>query len=222
MRRALVVLATACAAAVAAGSAGATNECRGLKVCVPVVGPWVVTAAGGQVSFQLSCPKRFVVAGLDAELSRAGVDVTFRGSLGTPVNPGITTSRSAEFLARLLASGEAATFRPHIGCVPASGGGQRFPTVHRSVRPGRPLAPTVVQLLVMPGVHRLSERCAAGKRLLAATHAVGFYGASPPSAALVRSVTVAQAVRAGMVDLVVRAALLPGTRAIVQVDLECA
>ena len=222
MRRAFVLATVCAAAAVAASSAGATNECRGLKVCVPVVGPWVVTAGGAQVSFQLSCPKRFVVAGLDAELSRAGVDVTFRGSLGTPVNPGITTSRSAEFLARLLASGAAATFRPHIGCVPASGGGQRFPTVHRTVRPGQPLVPTVVQLSVVSGVHPYIERCPAGKRLLGATHAIGFYGRAPPSAVLVRSVTVAQAVRAGTVHLVVRAAPLPGVYAIVQVDLDCA
>ena len=222
MRRALVLAAVCAVAAVAAGSAGATTECRGLKVCVPVVGPWVVTAGGGQVTFQLSCPRRFIVAGLDAELSRTGIDVTFRGSLGTPVNPGITTSRSAEFLARLLASGEAATFRPHIGCVPASGGGQRFPTVHRTVRPGQPLAPTAAELAVKPGVHRLVERCPAGKRLLAATHAVGFYGPAPPSAALIRSVTVAQTVRAGTVRLVVRAVLLPAVRAVVQIDLECA
>jgi hypothetical protein len=209
-------------AAVGATPAGATNECRGLKVCVPVVGPWVVAVGASQVSFQLSCPARFVVAGLDAELSRAGVDVTFRGSLGTPVNPGITTSRSAEFLARLLARGAAATFRPHIGCIPASGGGQRFPTVHRAVRPGQPLAPTAVQLAVTPGVHRFVERCPAGKRLLSATHAVGFYGASPPSAALVASVAVTQTVQAGGVHVVVRAGPLPGARAVVQVELECA
>ena len=222
MRRVLVLAGACAAAAVAATPVGATNECRGLKVCVPVVGPWVVTAGGAQVSFQLSCPKRFVVAGLDAELSRPGVDVTFRGSLGTPVNPGITTSRSAEFLARLIASGAAATFRPHIGCIPASGGGQRFPTVHRPVRPGQPLVPTVVQLAVVSGVHPYIERCPAGKRLLSATHAVGFYGRAPPSAVLVRSVTVAQAVGSGAVRLVVRAAPLPGVYAIVQVDLECA
>jgi hypothetical protein len=66
------------------------------------------------------------------------------------------------------------------------------------------------------------ERCTAGKRLLGATHAVGFYGASPPSAALVRNVVVAQTVQAGIVHLVVRAGPLPGARAIVQVDLECA
>ena len=57
MRRAFVLATLCAAAAVAASSAGATNECRGLKVCVPVVGPWVVTA-GAQVSFEvalLSC-----------------------------------------------------------------------------------------------------------------------------------------------------------------------
>lgn len=222
MRRAFVLATVCAAAAVAASSAGATNECRGLKVCVPVVGPWVVTAGGAQVSFQLSCPKRFVVAGLDAELSRAGVDVTFRGSLGTPVNPGITTSRSAEFLARLLAAGVPATFRPHIGCVPASGGGQRFPTVHRTVRPGQALSPTATQVDVRTGVHAFVERCPAGKRLLAATHAVGFYGPSPPPAALVAGVAVTQTVAGGEVRVLVRAGQLAGVHAIVQVDLECA
>jgi hypothetical protein len=222
MRRALIVAAALAAAAVAAAPADATNECRGLKICVPVVGPWVVARGAAQVSFQLSCPAKFVVAGLDAELSRTGVDVTFRGALGSPVNPGITTSRSAEFLARLLAGATPATFRPHIGCVPASGGGQRFPTVYEAVRPAQPLVPTAVQLALRPGIHRFVERCPAGKRLLGATHAVGFYGASPPSAALVRSVVVAQTVQAGIVHLVVRAGPLPGARAIVQVDLECA
>ena len=222
MRRAVIVVIAFAAAAVAAAPVGATNECRGLKVCVPVVGPWVVADRAAQVSFQLSCPAKFVVAGLDAELSRAGVDVTFRGSLGSPVNPGITTSRSAEFLARLLAGVTPATFRPHIGCVPASGGGQRFPTAHQAVRPDSPLVPAAVQLVLTPGVHRFVERCSAGKRLIGATHAVGFYGAAPPSAALVRSVVVAQIVQAGIVHLLVRAGPLPGARAIVQVDLACA
>jgi hypothetical protein len=79
-----------------------------------------------------------------------------------------------------------------------------------------------VQLAVTRGVHRFVERCSPGKRLLAATHAVGFYGASPPSAALVASVAVAQTVRAGAVHLVVRAGPLPGARVVVQVEMECA
>ncbi len=215
--RGALVLAVAAAALAAAGTAGATNECRGLQVCVPVVGPWVVTST--QVSFQLACPARFVVAGLDAELSRPGVDVTFRGALGSPVNPGITTSRSVEFLARLTARGGPATFRPHIGCVPAAGSGQRFPTVHR---PAPALVPKAVQLAVTPGVHRFAEHCPSGKRLAAARHAVGFYTATPPAAALVRSVSVVQTVRAGVVRVVVRSGPLPGVTAIVQVEMDCA
>jgi len=219
VRRIVIVVAVVAASLVASRTADATNECRGLQVCVPVAGPWVVADAAGQVSFQLSCPAKFVVAGLDAELSRRGVDVTFRGSLGSPVNPGITTSRSAEFLARLLVAGAPATFRPHIGCVPAAGSGERFPTV---VRPAPPVVPVAVQLAVRPGVHRYAERCAAGKRLTGANHSVGFYTAAPPGAALVRSIAVTQRVSGGVVRLVVRAGSLPGVRAIVQVELECA
>ena len=219
MKRATVLVAMVFSALAAAGAAGATNECRGLPVCVPVAGPWVVAGAGAQVSFQLACPARFVVAGLDAELSRRGIDVTFRGALGSPVNPGITTSRAAEFFARLLVRGTPATFRPHIGCVPASGSGQRFPTVYR---PAPALAATAVQLTVRPGVHRFTERCPAGKRLAGASHAVGFYTPLPPPAAVVRSVAVAQSVRNGVVRLVVRAGPLPGLTAVVQVEMDCA
>lgn len=218
MRRAAVVAAAIAVACAVAGGAGATNECRGLQVCVPVVGPWVV-AGGTQVSFQLACPVRFVVAGLDAELSRSGVDVTFRGSLGSPVNPGITTSRSVEFLGRLLVGGAPATFRPHIGCVPASGGGERFPTVHK---PGPALVPTAIAIVVRPGVHRYVERCTTGKRLAGATHAVGFYTPAPPSPALVKSIVVSQGVQGGVVRLAVHAGALPGVRAVVQVELDCA
>ncbi|HKT45624.1 MAG TPA: hypothetical protein VJQ85_12540 [Gaiellaceae bacterium] len=217
MRRVTVALACVAACVFAVG-AGATNECRGLQVCVPVIGPWVV-AEPGQVSFQLSCPAKFVVAGLDAELSRPGVDVTFRGSLGTPVNPGITTSRAAEFLARLLTYGTPATFRPHIGCVPANGSGERFPTV---VRPRPAVPPLALQVPVRPGLHRFVARCPAGQRLAGATHAIGFYSTLPPSAALVRSVSVEQRVSGGLVRIAVHAPPLPGLNAIVQVDLECA
>ena len=223
MKRVVALVGACIAAAVATGSAGATNECRGLQVCVPVIGPWVVAPAGAQVSFQLACPPRFVVAGLDAELSRRGVDVTFRGMLGSPVNPGITTSRSAEFFGRLVVSAPAATFRPHIGCVPAAGRGQRFPTAHRPVKPAPALVPTVVQLRVTPGVHRYAPRCPARKRLLGATDAIGFYTPDPPSAALIAKVRVAQAIRGGSVHVTVRAGALPAVaNAIVQLDMACA
>jgi hypothetical protein len=146
-----LVLATAFAAALAAGGAApaqATNECRGLQVCVRVAGPWVaVPAPSGvprpSVEFQLSCPRGYIVGGLDAELSARGIDVTFLGKLGSPVNPGITTSRAAVFLARYAGrTATAPTFRPHVGCVPSSGGGGG-PVPYRAGAAAAPVQTTI-------------------------------------------------------------------------------
>jgi hypothetical protein len=217
VRRA-AVLALACAAVAAvAPAAGATNECRGLQVCVPVAGPWVVSAGTTEVRYQLACPRRFVVGGLDAELSSRNVDVAFRGALGSPVNPGITTTTSAVFLGRLLASGHPAVFRPHIGCIPAQGGGRRFPT---AFAPGRPLAPAAVELAVRAGVHRVVKHCPAGRRMAGASSAVGIYTAAAPGMAEMLGVNVVQHTFADRVELVVRAKP-SAARRVVQVDLDC-
>lgn len=223
MRRVAILAALACACAIGAAPAGATNECRGLQVCVPVAGPWVLTGPS-QVEFQLACPKRFIVAGLDAELTSRGIDVGFVGNLGSPVNPGITTSKEAVFLGRLMRGRDAAaSFRPHIGCVPASGGGQRAPTAYHAFAPGKPVVRHVVQLGVRPGKTRLYVgRCPRNERLAAATHAVGFFGDTPPTASLARAVKVAQRIRAGHAELTIRASrAIAGTRTVVQLDLLC-
>jgi hypothetical protein len=221
VKRVVVVVVFAVLAGAAAGAARATNECRGLQVCVPVAGPWVVASPAAEVQFQLACPARFVVGGLDAELSRRGIDVAFRGAVGSPVNPGITTSTSAVFMARILAGRTGATFRPHIGCVPASGGGQRFPTAYHVVPPAKPLAPTIFDLPVVPGVHALPLACRAGRELVGATHAIGFFTDAPPAAALAQSIRVKQTIHGGIVRVVIRAGKLEGVRAVVQVDLVC-
>ena len=221
MRRLLLLALVAAACAVAASPAGAaTSECKGLQVCVPVVGPWVL-ATPGQVEFQLSCPKRFIVGGLDAELSSRGIDVGFVGSLGSPVNPGITTTQQAVFLGRLVRGRDPAPFfRPHIGCVPASGGGQRVPTAYHAFAPTKPTARKVSEVAVRPGgVRRLAARCARNERLVSATHAIGFTDQAPPPVAAARSVVVAQRVTGDRVALTIRAGR--GVHAIVQVDLLC-
>jgi hypothetical protein len=210
-------------AALAAAPAGATNECRGLQVCVPITGPWVLTSAAAEVEYQLPCPKRFVVAGLDAELSTRGIDVSFRGALGSPVNPGITTTTAAVFLARLVRGTDpAASFRPHIGCVPSSGGGQRLPTALRVFPPSRPTLPEMTEIPVRAGTHKYVKRCAAGERLVSATHAVAFYTDTPPSRALASSVAVRQSLSGGRLHVSVHAGPAAGeVRAVVQVDLVC-
>lgn len=218
MRVGLVLAALCAFGAFAAGPAGATRECSGFPACVRIVGPWVLTGAD-EVEFQLACPKKFVVAGLDAELSERGIDVEFRGALGAPVNPGITTSTSAVFLGRLVRGDPSiASFRPHIGCIPSSGSGQRVPTAYVPA----PQSPLMVQLGVLPGTHRYVAACPARRRLAAATHAIGFYLAKPPAAATAASVHVEQAIRDDRLYLAIHAAPeIRGVHAIVQVDLVC-
>ena len=182
-----------------------------------------MASTGAQVQFQLACPRRFVVGGLDAELSDRGLDVGFVGAMGSPVNPGITTSASALFLGRLVrGSNRAASFKPHIGCVPASGGGSRTPTAFRVYPPGQPSVRRVSQLAVQPGAtRRLVAGCGRGERLAAATHAVGFTATRRPRRRSSR-VHVQQVGRAGRVVLRVTAGrAAAGANVVVQLDLVC-
>lgn len=225
MRRTALLLATAAAALVAAGAARATNECNGLQICVPVAGPWVLAPSRTETQWQLSCPKGFVVGGLDAELTTRALDVVFRATLGSPVNPGISTSTAAVFLARLAVGNDpTASFRPHIGCIPAAGGGQRVPTAVRVFPPGKPTVRRVTTIVAVAGkTRRVTRACRAGERLVAVSHAIGFYGESPPTPRLAAAVHVARKAAHGKVTLAVRAGrAIAGTRTVVQLDLVCA
>ena len=229
MRLLAVALASGAAALAAfAAPAGATNECRGLQVCVHIAGPWVVVPRGEttprpRVEYELSCPKNYIVGGLDAELTDKAIDVSFQGLIGAPVNPGITTSRTALFVAtsaHTLPAG--ATFRPHIGCLPASGGGGRIPTVAHAnvVPPGHPDARRVTLVRLVPGTKRVTKSCAAGETLVSATHAVGFYTAKPPAASLVSGVAASQRIHGNAATLTVKTAAGVSS-AVVQIDLTC-
>jgi len=222
----LVVLAGALAVASPAGGA---NECDGLMVCIPVEGPWVVVPTSGalprpQVEYQLTCPRGHVVGGLDARLSDRAVDVAFLGTLGSPVNPGISTSRSVVFVATYVgASARAPTFKPFIGCMPAAGGGSRVPTSATAFRPGKPTIRRVRTVRVRPGEATVTQRCVSSERLVGASHALAFATRTPPSVSLVGGLSSSQSVRGREVVVQVRAdAELAGVRAVVQVHAVCA
>ncbi len=232
MRRLLVAVA-ACVTVAAAvvAPAAATNECQGLLVCVPVAGPWVVVPSGTSVprpraEFQLVCPEGHVVAGLDAELSQRGIDVTFPGLLGSPVGPGVTTERSALFRAsRVGAPRQPASFRPHIGCVPTAGGGSRVPVAHSAFPPGPPSVRRVRTIRVPsgPGVVRARRACAAGERLVSGWVSLAFRTTAPPTARLVDAVKLTSKVGPTAVAATVRGGgAIQGVRAIVQLGAVCA
>jgi hypothetical protein len=218
-----------CAALVAALPAGAANECAGLRICVPVAGPWVVVPASTsapreRAEYQLTCPRAHVVGGLDARLSVRAIDVSFLATLGSPVNPGISTSTSAVFVGMYAGQTDAApTFRPFIGCIPATGGGTRIPTSVSSFPPGRPITRRVKTVRVRPGTTTVVQRCVSGERLVSGSHAFAFSMRTPPSASLVGSVSGVQELRGESVAVRVHGdAELAGVRALVQVHALCA
>jgi hypothetical protein len=221
------------ALAFAVQPAAATNECRGLQVCVPVAGPWVVvpgrlSSPRPHVDFQLSCPRGYAVGGLDAELSERAIEIFFHGKLGSPVGPGTTTGRAALFGATYVgAAARTPTFRPRLGCIPASGGGSGpVPYRPRSVAavypPGEPTVRRVRNVRLRPGTVRAVAACGSGERFISGWQAIGFYGGAPPSAALVRSAVATRSARRDRVEVSVRGgAALATVRAVVQVGAVC-
>jgi len=224
--RLALAAATVCVAALAAATpAGATNECNGLQVCVPVAGPWVLATTRAETQYQLSCPRGFVIGGLDAELTSRALDLVFRATLGSPVNPGISTSNAAVFLGRLSQGRDpTASFRPHIGCIPAAGGGERVPTALHVFPPGKPTVRRVTEIQALAGkTRRLVRACRTGEQLVASSLAVGFYTDAPPGRALASAVRVKRTTTNGRVTASVRTgAAVRGVRAVVQLDLVCA
>ena len=225
MRRLLVLAAVSAAAFAAAPSpAFATDECRGLQQCVPVHGPWVVIPTGSsvprpRVEWQLMCPRGYVAAGLDAELSDRAIDVGFLGIIGAPVTPGVATARAVVFYASYVgATARAPTFRPHVGCMPGGGGG-RIPT---AFKPGRPTVRRVAQNEIPPGRSAAAKSCLARETLVGASHAFGFFMRRTPDPSLVESVGGTQRVNGRRVSVVVMADVeVASVQAVVQVHAIC-
>jgi hypothetical protein len=225
--RKLLVIAALCALTAGSAPAQAADECDGLMVCVPVAGPWVVVPVGStvprpRVEYQLTCPRGYIVGGLDTRLSDRGIDVSFVGKLGSPVNPGITTSRSVVFVASYVgATARAPSFRPFIGCMPSSGGG-RIPTAVGVVKPGDPTIRRVRTVRIRPGARTVASACRAREVLVGASHAFGFRTSRPPSASVIGTVSGSRTLRGNRILVSVRGDAELGTiRAVVQIHAVC-
>lgn len=226
-----VLLAAAAVAAVAPSSASAGRECDGLLVCIPVAGPWVQVPGGGTPTYwQLACPGRGqVIGGVDADRS-GRLEIMFLGTLGGPVGPGVTTGRTAVFVARTAQ--QLSGFRPRLGCIPANGGGARGRTSHRATRRLTAAAPVEeaairrVKTVNVAARARVSVRhsCLAGERLLASSHAVAFRTRRAPSRTVLGSVRASSRRDGGRVVVTVRSGIArpTGVRVQLQVHAICA
>jgi len=210
-------------------AANATNECKGLDVCITVPGPWVAVpaapaGAASTVQYQVTCPKRSVAGGLDAVLGDPMLEVRWLGLLGSPINPGISAKRSVVFQG-LSPRARPTAFRPVVGCIPTSGGGGRSTTAYTAAPKPKP---------VQRRFHTVSVRgsqavgvitaCAAGERIAGVTYAVGFRTHLQPGPSVLAGVDVKLRQQAGRSFATVRRtfAVPQAMRVLLQVQLLCA
>jgi hypothetical protein len=160
------------------------------------------------------------VGGTDAELADKAIELAFLGASGSPVSPGVTTSRTIVFVATYTGtSARPPTFRPHIGCIPASGGGRRTPTgIDAVTPPGTPTMRRVVTARVI-GTKRIVASCRANERLVDWYASRAFATSAPPPPALVASLSVNASVEGKAAIAFARARR---GRAIVQLGAVCA
>lgn len=228
-RLALCAALVLCAIAASAAPAGAADECRGLMVCISVPGPWVVVpaqfgASRTSTQYLLECPgQRGVVGGTDAVVSDRALDVTFAGQVGSPVSPGVTTSRSV-FFSGLYAgpTPKATTFRPFLGCIPTSGGGRSTTSV--TFKPGHPITLRATSTRLLPGrVQSITRACPSGERLVSSWHTIAFRTKTAPSAVLMSVAQATRFVRNGrvLVRTTTTDAMPSNVKAEVQVGLAC-
>jgi hypothetical protein len=212
------------AALAAAVSAGAHNECHGIRQCISVSGPWVVVQAGAETDYLQSCGKQGVVGGVDADVTSTAVRLSFDGRLGAPVSPGVTTTVKVLYRGRLV-TGARGAFQPWVGCIPASGGGGRSTVSARVTSPGPALDRVARTIVVSPGeVKTASLSCPSPEKLVGAWHAVAFRTKKPPDLADAARVQAAHRIAGKKVVLTVEAtdALSIDAHAVVQVGVECA
>jgi hypothetical protein len=132
----LALLAALAVASVGAGAASAappTEQCKKIRGCVTVTGPWVSVPPSGEATFLLECPKRQgVVAGVDTLSSSKNVSVSWDAKPGTPIRAGTTTA-SWLFFRAVSTDSRAQVFQPFLGCIPPPKTGARSTLAARAV-----------------------------------------------------------------------------------------
>jgi hypothetical protein len=222
-RWSLAALVAALAAAAFAAPGGATNECRGIRDCIDVKGPWVAVPAGRSAVYLLECPRRRgVVGGTDALASSQAIRVSFDGLLGGPVAAGTTTTRFAFFRA-LSITHRAGSFQPLIGCIPVTSGGRQT-TSARAGPPGPPLDLAQTTLRLHAGATRTATLgCPKGEQLVDSWDATAFRTSAPPPVSFANAIRVARTVRNGQLRVTAAASeVLPSAaNAEVQAGVVC-
>jgi hypothetical protein len=174
-----LVVALAAAASLAGSSAAAppTTQCKKIKGCVTVTGPWVSIPAQGEVTFLLQCPKRQgVVAGVDALSSSKHVSVSWDAKPGTPIRAGTSTG-SWLFFRALSTDNSTQVFQPFLGCIPPPKVGARSTLSARAVvKPSNKIDRWMTYVKLKAGKTVTGSRTCGkkGERLIGGWQAIAF------------------------------------------------
>jgi hypothetical protein len=152
------------------------------------------------------------------------VRVDFTGRLGSPVQPGQTTTRYALFRA-VSTSKKTQLFQPLLGCVPARGGGGRSTVSALVSAPGASLEFRSAIVVIGPGTTKFGHvSCQPAEKLAGAWQSTAFRTANPPRVSNAVYVRATHNVVGKKVVVTASAAdvLSIDVHAIVQVGAECA
>ena len=216
----LALVLAAGAAGAAARTAGSpfylvpspTSECRNVRNCIAVTGPWVVIPAHSEATYLLRCPEPtgYEIGGTDARATSSDVRVWFDGQLGAPIGtPSTHSSGGAVLLFHAVTnSGRPGSFEPILGCVTLKQKSPRSVLSARAVAsvpgraPGVPLDYRARLVPIEPGVYYparfTEEHCPAHERLVGSWTALTFPAGAPDLAAIGK-LTVARRVRGNYV-----------------------
>jgi len=181
-------------AAIAASGAGASTECKGVKTCVDVPGPWVAVPAQDEAWFLLECPKRQgTVGGVDVLASSTDVRVTWdAGTPAAPIHSGGTTTGPYLLFHAVSAGGKPGLMQPWIGCLPPPPANPRSTTSARVAlltKPGNALDLWQTSVALHAGHQSASRACGKkNERLLGGWQATAFKADTAPAPTLAGNV----------------------------------
>jgi hypothetical protein len=159
-----------------------SRQCKNVKGCLLVVGPWVAVPANGETTFLLTCPKRHgSVGGSDSQVTSKHVHVWFDAQISSPIIQGTTTGPFLLFHA-VTDNGKPGAFEPLLGCI-----APQYPSSIRSTVSARvatdlpgttsgvPLDPRATLVVLYAGAkQKATTSCTGRERLVGSWSALAF------------------------------------------------
>lgn len=189
-----------------------THECKNVKDCTGIAGPWVAVPAEGEATYLFGCPAKraYIVGGTDARATSSNIRVWFDGKLGAPIGftPGGTKKGAVLLFHAAANNGKAGAFQPIVGCVSLVPKSKRSTVGLPGTSPGAPLDLRTEQVglrLSRPlGKSTTTLACPKNEQLVGSWGSFALATTSPPDPVYAKAVTIRTTIVGGKVHAVYR------------------